>query len=350
MTKRLGVVAAATTTALVLSLAPAATAGGAAPAAGLHPGKKSFFAAPPSTGFPIPGPMPIERPRCKAGQIEAAAFTESSSDGVLGVVELKGTKFYHVKHFGMLRCKLPIARGPRSFTAADGEPLAVSRGRADTTNPGMDSESYIDLVDGKAAWGFGWFGSYCGDAPRYLVMKLRRQLGTLDVPYDGPTPPCPRHSAQPITSTLTDGTASAPRAAVQPAPPSYINLTTSARFLGTSTQRRPAPVEVTISDTAAQPVDLVPCPLYTVEAEDHTGKHAHSASSVIDGSTPGCTDADVTVQPDQPVTFRVTRHDLSPGTIFHAPKNSTFDVQVKLAGMPTAEVSTTIQQAPGHSR
>jgi hypothetical protein len=340
MPTRLGMVAAAATFTLALPVV-SASAGDATPGAGLHPGKESFLAPPPEG--PFPGPMPINRPSCKPGQIEAVAFTQSSPDGVLGVVELEGTKFYHVKHFGYRRCKLLIGQGPRGFIAANGEPLAVPRGRADTTNRANDSFSYLDLANGKAAWGFGWFGSYCGDAPRYIVMKLKGRRGTLDVPLDGPTPACPTDPVEPVTSTLTDGTAGGPGSAVQPAPPSYLNLTTSARFLGTTTHRHPAPVEVTISDTSAQPVDLMPCPLYEVQTDAHTGKHPHFGSAVIDGSTPGCKKTDLTVRPDQPVTFRVTRKELSPGTHFNAPPDSTFDVQVELPGIPTAKVSTTVK-------
>jgi hypothetical protein len=192
--------------------------GYSAPVGGLHPHRASFFAPPPLNGEFPGGPTTPSRPNCKAGQIESAAFTESSPAGVLGVVELKGTKTYHSKIGERLRCALPILKGPRGLIAPDGDRLAVPRGKADKTNPGDNLFSWIDLADGKAAWGFGWFGTYCGQAPRYVVMKLEGHLGTLNVPYDGPTPPCPADPAT-AASTLTDGAAGGAGAAVPPAPP-----------------------------------------------------------------------------------------------------------------------------------
>jgi hypothetical protein len=280
---------------------------------------------------------------CKPGQIDAVAFTEPSPDGVLGVVELKGTKLYRGPTGLYLRCSLPIAVGPRWFVAPDGTRLAVPRGVADPVNSAGNGDPYGDLGLGKAAWGFGWFGSYCGLAPRYVVMRLQGKRGLLDVPYDGPTPACPTDPTAPVTSMLTDGPAGAPGSAVQPAPPSYVNLTTSAQFVRTATRTSPGAVEVTISDTATQPVTLTPCPIYALETADYTGKTFHFGSWSVDGSTPGCRTATVTVQPGQPVAFRVTSRQLSPGSHFDAAKGSTFTVEVDLAGMPPAKVSTTIK-------
>jgi hypothetical protein len=337
MPTRLGLIAGAAVVVLLLPLASAAAAGIGAPVTGLHPGKKSFFALPPEEGFS--DLLVVPRPSCKAGQIDAAAFTESSPDGVLGVVELRGTKFHHVKHFGKLRCKLPIGKGPRTLLAPDGSTLDVPRGRADKINPAYDAQYLSDLGNGKASWGFGWFGSYCGDAPRYLVMKLKGDRGTLNVPYDGPTPPCPVDPVGPVSSTLTDGPATGPHLPAQPAPPSYLNLTTSAQFLGTTNHKRPAKVEVTISDTATDPVELMPCPLYQVTTKDTDG----DSSITFEGSSPGCKHTDLIVRPGQPVTFRVSREELSPGNIFGAPKGSTFKAHIELAGMPTAKASTTVE-------
>jgi hypothetical protein len=341
MPKRAVLVVAAASVALIAPTAAARAVGAAGAVTGQHPGRGSFFAPPPEG--PVPGPAPIPRPSCKAGQIEAAAFTESTPGGVLGVVELEGTKFYRVKHVGYRRCKLPITKGPRSFVGASGDALPVPRGRADTTNPANNSLAYLALADGKASWGFGWFGSYCGEAPRYVVMKLSGRRGTLDVPYDGPTPGCPAHPVGPIASTLTDGEAGAPGEAVQPAPPSYVNLTTSAQFVGTTTPRHPARVDVTISDSSSQPVKLMPCPIYLVETEDNISKPSGWETVAIDGSTPGCRKAAVTVTPGQPVTFRVPPDELSPGTRFSATKGSTLEIRIELAGMPTAAASATVR-------
>ncbi len=259
-------------------------------------------------------------------------------------MELKGTKVYHRKRSPQaLRCALPIRKGPRGFLAPDGSPLAVPLGRADTTNPANDPFSFDDLSSGRAAWGFGWFGSYCGAPPRYVVLKLANHRGALNVPYDGPTPACATDSSGTSSSTLTDGPAGGPDSSVQPAPPSFTNLTTSARFAGSTTTRRPAPVDVTISNTSAQPVTLVPCPEYEIQTDDHTGKREHFSSISIDGSTPGCKKSTVTIQPGQPLTFRIPSDEVEPGSPFGASKGSTFDVEVEMAGMPTAEASTTVQ-------
>lgn len=321
---------------------PAVGATVAGPVGGLHPGKWSFFAPPPAFSSPG-GPTVESRPDCKASQIEAVAFTEPSPDGVLGVVEMKGTKYYHVPHRGWLRCALPVSKGPRRLLAAGGAALAVPRGQSDTTNAGGDPFSFVDLVSGRAAWGFGWFGSYCGAGPRYLVMRLDGRRGVLHVPYDGPTPPCPANPSGPVASVLTDGAAGGPAEAVQPAPPSFLQLRTSAHFVGTTTTRGPAPVDVTISDVSDQPVALLPCPYYEVVSTDFVHGRVSSRSVNVDGSTPGCARTAVTVQPGTPVTFRVSPDEISPFSPFDAKKGSTFKVQVKLEGMPTAKASTTVR-------
>jgi hypothetical protein len=144
---------------------------------------------------------------------------------------------------------------------------------------------------------------------------------------------------------LTDGPVGGSRAPVQPAPPSFLHLTTSARFLGRTTHDDPAPVEVTISNTADEPVSLLPCPIFSVQTKVTQGTRARSASAVIDNRAPGCKHESVTVLPGEPITFRLTRKELSPGTTFGAPVGSTFSVQVGLAGMPTATVSTVVEHA-----
>lgn len=331
-------------TIVILSAPTSAAAGSGRPVGGLHPGSRSFFAPPPSSQFPISIPPPIANvPKCKAGQIESVAFTKPAPGGVLGVIELEGTKFYRAKPFGMRRCRLPLSKGPRSLLAADGAALDVPRGRPDSVNPANNFLAGSALRDGKAAWGFGWYGSYCGPAPRYLVMKLRAGLGVLHVPYDGPVPTCAAQPADSGTSVLVDGPAGGPAAAVEPAPRSYRDLRTSARFIGTTTTKGPAPVEVSISDTSQQPVPLVPCPEYLVQTADRTGNQPHGGSLVIDGATPGCNRTDLVVRPDHPITFRLSRTELAPGTHFAAARGSTFDVRVAMAGMPTAEVSTTVR-------
>ncbi|HVT20201.1 MAG TPA: hypothetical protein VHE57_02280 [Mycobacteriales bacterium] len=329
------------TTVVVVPLGAAHAASGHQPVAGLHPGNESFFAPPPALFLPSSGGVVPRRPTCRPGQIEAVAFTEHSPDGVMGVVELKGMKIYHKKPWGRLRCSLSIVKGPQAFVAANGEALDVPRGRENTTNPAANSLAWRTLEAGRAAMGFGWFGTYCGDAPRYVVMKLRGGRGLLRVPYDGPTPACPADPAG-AASMLTVGTAGGSRAPVQPAPPSFLNLTTSARFLGPTTHDAPAPVEVTISNTSDQAVALVPCPIFSVQTKVTIGGHVRSASAVIDNRSPGCKQALVTVQPGQPIVFRLNREELSPGTRFGAPSGSTYDVAVGLAGMPTATVSTTV--------
>ncbi len=333
----------AVTTSLALPADGAHAATGAVPIAGLHPGAESFFAPPPAMFLPSSGPIQIRRPACKPGQIQAVAFTQPSPDGVMGVIELKGTKIYHKKPWGKLRCSLPISKGPRGFVAANGEALDVGLGRANAINPAYDTFGTRYLAGGRAAWGFGWFGQYCGEAPRYVVMKLKGDLGLLDVPYDGPTPTCPDDPAAAVTSTLTDGPVGWTRGPVQPAPPSFLRLTTSARFLGTTTTDEPAGVEVTISNTSDQPVALVPCPTYSVQTRVSKGNRPQSGSGVIDNRTPGCKHASVTVQPGEPLTFQLTRREISPSTTFDAPSGSTFEVRVSLAGMPTAAVSTTVE-------
>jgi hypothetical protein len=135
---------------------------------------------------------------------------------------------------------------------------------------------------------------------------------------------------------LTDGPVGAPGSPVQPAPPSYLSLTTSARFIASTTDTQPEPVEVTISDTSAQPVTLVPCPLYALRTEDYVGGQLRTSTS-SGGGSPGCTSTTLTVTPAQPVTFRISRRAFSR---FPAPpKGSTFVVYVDLAGMPTAQTS-----------
>ncbi|HVV74534.1 MAG TPA: hypothetical protein VHC43_00745 [Mycobacteriales bacterium] len=321
--------------------APSAVIGAASPIVGLHPGAESFFAPPPEGAFSEPAP--IERPTCKASQIEAAAFTESSPDGVLGVVELEGTKHYDVKHFGELRCSLPIVHGPRGFLDANGKPLGVQRGRVDKINRANDAFGNIPLNNGKAAWGFGWFGFYCGVAPRYVVMHLTGGRGDIDVPYDGPTPTCPSGGVGSTASMLTDGSAGGPGSAVQPAPPSFVSLTTSARFVGTTTTHSPASLEVTISDRSTQAVELKPCPIYELDSTDRIGKRVQFGSTSIDDRTPGCKHADVVVRPGEPVTFRISGKELTAGSSFSAKKGSTFEASVDLAGMPKAKASTTVE-------
>jgi hypothetical protein len=118
-------------------------------------------------------------------------------------------------------------------------------------------------------------------------------------------------------------------------------LTTSARFVGSTTRSSPAPVEVMISTISDQSVALDPCPLFEVRTKDRVGKHDRFATTSIDGRAPGCKTAAVTVTPTQPVTFRVPRRELISGTPFDAKKGSTFDAFI-LAGMPTARASTTV--------
>ena len=333
----------AATTALALPAGEVQAATGDTTTAGLHPGSESFFAPPPAVLFPHSSPVLPHRPSCKPGQIEAVAFTESSPDGVMGVVELKGTKTYFKRPWGRLTCALPISKGPRSLVDSSGKTLDVALGQQNKTNPASDGFGWRGLKTGRAAWGFGWFGTFCGDAPRYVVMKLKGDRGILDVPYDGPTPACPTDPATAAASTLTDGPVGGSRSPVQPAPPSYLHLTTSAAFLGATTRSAAATVEVTISDTSDQPVALVPCPIFSVQTRISTGKRTHSASAVIDNRAPGCKHEPVVVQPGHPITFRLNHQEVSPGTTFNAPSGSTFEVQVSFAGMPTATVSTTVE-------
>jgi hypothetical protein len=337
--RRLG--SAVVTTVILLSFGAAPAAQGRPTgAAGLHPGRFSFFAPAPVLVTLPGGPNAPSRPDCTAHQISAAAFTEPSTYGVEGVVELKGTKFYRRPPYGRVRCALPFTHGPRRFIAADGSTVAVPRSHGDPTNPGDDPFSYVPLTNGRAAWGFGWFGTYCGAAPRYVVMRLARHRGLLNVPYDGPAPSCPVEST--AASTLVDGSASDPAGPVQPAAPAYADLVTSASFNGTTTRRSASTVEVTISDTGADPVDLDPCPLYAVRTSDKVRGHFTFGSYGTNGKSPGCKKEPLTVTPTQPISFRVDQRLTSRGGAFHAPKGSTFTVWVDLAGMPSAEVSTTV--------
>jgi hypothetical protein len=258
------------------------------------------------------------------------------------VVELNGTAFYHRKLGGRFRCALPISKGPRALLGPNGQRLAVPRGRADRINPAATPYSSFDLMNGTAAWGFGWFGSYCGVRPRWVVMKLQQHGGELRVPYDGPTPQCPTDAATPTASTLTDGPAGAADSPVQPAPPSFLSLTTSAQFIGSTTDAQPAPVEVTISDTGAQPVALNPCPLYVLRTEVYVDDQLRRSASGGGGS-PGCKHAQVTVMSDQPISFRISRRVIRQSGFADTPTGSTFVVYVDLAGMPTAQTSTIVQ-------
>lgn len=333
------------TTAIIALLVPGAGIAAAAISsghAGLRPATASYFAPPPADGTPLHGARVVPRPHCKAHQIDSAGFTRASPDGVLGVVELKGTKFFDSRYHRHLRCALPFTHGPRALLAANGRRLNVPLGRADTVNPAVNPLSYLYLGQGRAAWGFGWFGSYCGAPPRYVVMKVDQHGGMLRVPLHGPTPTCAPSPSTSPESMLTDGPAGAPHSPVQPAPPSYLSLSTSAQFVGTATNDQPAPVEVTITDHTDHPVVLDPCPLYGLRTEVSAEGQPQVTSAWSDGRSPGCKHTALTVTKDQPVSFRVSRQALSWGWA-HATAGKTFTVYVDLAGMPTAQASTTVQ-------
>ena len=281
------------------------------------------------------GGPPVDAPACEPGQVHAIAATRRSDGGVLGVVRLLGTAMVRDSFGRRSRCSLSIATGPVALLTADGRPLAVRRVTGDRVMTPSNQRSDIPLAAGNAAWGFGWYGSWCGPGAAAVEMRLRGGA-LVRAPLHGPQPTCAGRSS----AVLVPGVAGGPSDPVQAARPDYAQLRLSARVEPGTTADRLAPIRLTLRTAGTTAVPLDPCPEYggDFDARPARGRPGGFASGLRPGYLP-CTARRVVVDPGRPL------HVTVPATAFFetAGPGWVIAVRVAIAGVPVVQLTVRVR-------
>lgn len=286
---------------------------------------------------PVYGGPAFNRPTCGAAQITGTAVTRSTDGGVLGVVRLRGAIVEHDRG-DLLRCSLPIGRGPSELLDARGRSLGIPLSAGDTADPPANGRSDIPLTNGDAIWGFAWFGSHCGAKATSVEIPLEHGAGSIRIPLQGPQPAC----AQRGGSVLIDGIAGQPGEPVQPARPEYRNLQLTGRFDGSTTKFALAPIVLTLRATGTAPITLDPCPAYAGRDWATRRDGGPDFSDPIDSGDFPCTARRVLVSAGRPLRVTVPAVNLTQAGDRGAIPGTTISVDIGIAGVPQLHLTTTV--------
>lgn len=301
-----------------------------APSVRPNPSGAAFTMAPPEQQ--AVGPMTFRRPDCRPGQIAAQAQTRRSTYGVLGVVHLRGTRWYRMPRIHQrLRCSLPVRRGPTALLDGAGRRLPVPLEPMSPVNPPANVRSDIPLSNGEAVWGFSWLGSWCGPAPAAVLLPLAtRPRSTLRVPLTGASPGCAGRSS----SRLIDGIAGDSADGVQPPAPAFAHLRLHLSVEPGTTRRQVADLDAVLTTTGPAVV-LSPCPSF---AGRDWARSRGGFSDPLATATLGCLGDPPVITVGQPLRFTVAGPSLTQSGRRGARPGSTVRLTVGVAGVPPATV------------
>lgn len=299
----------------------------------------------PANGFRMAAPgivrviggIGLPRPTCRRDQITATAVTRRTTNGVLGVVRFLGSKVRDSER-ELVRCALPIGRGPSGLVATNGQRLKVNLITGDTTEPPGNPRPDLAFNNGDAVWGFAWLGSYCGVRASAVTIPRGGRRAPLLARLVGPQPSCDP-AARP--SVLIDGVAGEPWQPVEPPRPDYSRLRLSGHIEAGTTHTRLAPIRLTLRTIGSKPITLDPCPAYS--GRDYATARSGGFSDPITSGYLNCTTSGLVVEPGHPlhITIRGTNLVQTPGT--GAIRGSTVFVDFGIAGVPLLHLTTKVR-------
>jgi hypothetical protein len=275
---------------------------------------------------------------CRPADVTARAATRQVADGVDGVIEMDGRG-----------CSLHVSLGPTALLGADGKRLAV---RLDsdrvTVNPGGDPRWDIPLAEGRALWGFSWRGSWCGTAPKAVLVPMTDEAdvspsagpyGDLRVPLSGPVPPCSGSSDSVLQPGVPGGFGggwelnSTPDA-VQVPPPDWSGLRAAITVPPTDGPGRPTTWTLRLTNVTGSPIALSPCPEYGFAVTSvRTGGSEDEAGP--GGSLP-CAQQPAVIAAHSSAVYALPSQALGAAALKTPPAGAVVTVEVAIADVPTA--------------
>jgi hypothetical protein len=289
------------------------------------PAPGSRFAAAAPVVVPFSGPAAMQRPPCSASTIKIAATTTRATDGVLGLISIRGNGCS--LHLDTTRMRLLDSEG--TAVSATNESPAV--------NPGINDHAYLPEANGSVSIGFAWSGSFCGTAPAIEIPTLP---AVVRIPIQGATPACDKTKA----GHLVPGAVGYPGQPVEPSPAAWQGLRARLNLPRRVTEG-PISMSVTITNPSDKTVSLAaPCPTYTVilSFSTVTGRGLAGGDAVVGSGGNLCNTA-LVLGPGQSVTQPIP--DTSYARESPWKVGSQLKVQWAMAGVPTATATAEIVSA-----